>query len=399
MNGYILSLIILLVAFGIAIFFITKLPAKKYVNAVFVASVTLPYVYCVLHILKTTSVTDWNFLNTLPTANVSPFIFCILPLCLILPRKTYLLTLISLLSVGMFVAGTITCLFNFIRNYNFYLHFVIDTFSHYALSLFGIYLVKSKQVKLTTKNCLISGGIIFSVATIMLILNLIFDTAFFGLSLNGKHNIYNVVICKSSSLSALLYYVGLAGVLTIGYTAQKFIFEEKPLIKLSQKKDNANILKLLEESFPPDERRTDDKQREVFSNPNYKPFVCKVDKQFAGTITSWQLDNIVFIEHFAVAPSMRNQGIGAKMLVDFCKHTDKTIVLEVEPPTNELAKRRIAFYQRQGFIFNDYEYYQPAYSEGKNGVSLKIMSYGKALNNDEFLSIKNALYKGVYGKN
>ena len=401
MNGYILSLIILLIAFGIGIFFIDKLPAKKYINAVFITCVTLPYIYCVLYILKTTSLTDWNFLNALPTANASPFTFCLLPLCLILPKKVnaYLLTLIPLLSVGMFIAGTITCLFNFARDYNFYFHFILDTFSHYVVALFGIYLVKSKQVKLTAKNCLISSSIVFAIATAMLILNLIFDTAFFGLSLNGKHNIYNVVICKSSVLSALLYFLGLAGVLTVGYTVQKFVFEEKPLLKVACNRDYENVLTLLEESFPPDERRSKNKQLEVFANPKYKAYVCKVDKKFAGVITAWQLDKIVFIEHFAVSKLLRNNGLGSKILTQFCNQYDETIVLEAEPPVTEIAKRRIAFYQRQGFLLNDYDYIQPAYDKDKKGVPLKIMSYGKTLTENEFLSIKNALYKGVYGKN
>ena len=51
----------------------------------------------------------------------------------------------------------------------------------------------------------------------MLVLNVAFDKAFFGLSLNGKHNIYNVVLTDSSYLSAALYFIGLCGVLLMGY--------------------------------------------------------------------------------------------------------------------------------------------------------------------------------------
>ena len=48
-------------------------------------------------------------------------------------------------------------------------------------------------------------------------LYVIFDNAFFGLSLFGKHNIYNMVIVDNSYLSALLYFIGLIGVTLLGY--------------------------------------------------------------------------------------------------------------------------------------------------------------------------------------
>jgi hypothetical protein len=59
----------------------------------------------------------------------------------------------------------------------------------------------------------------------MLVLNAIFKTAFFWLSLYGAHSIYNVVICKSSILSAILYFMGLMFVLLFGYFYQKFLEE------------------------------------------------------------------------------------------------------------------------------------------------------------------------------
>lgn len=51
----------------------------------------------------------------------------------------------------------------------------------------------------------------------MLIVNLIFDTTYFGLSLYGKHTIYNTVLVEESWLSAVIYCVGLGSVLWLGY--------------------------------------------------------------------------------------------------------------------------------------------------------------------------------------
>ena len=87
-------------------------------------------------------------------------------------------------------------------------------------------------------NALFSGLIIVFVATVMLILNLILDTAFFGLSLRGKHNIYNNVLVDDSYLSALLYYIGLCGVLTLGYGFNR-ILNRRPTEKMQKSKHPA----------------------------------------------------------------------------------------------------------------------------------------------------------------
>ena len=56
----------------------------------------------------------------------------------------------------------------------------------------------------------------------------------------------------------------------------------------------------------------------------------------------------------------------------------------------------MAFYERLGFTFNDFEYIQPALS-GKE-VELRIMATGGALSEEEFENIKKMLYGIVYKK-
>ena len=125
--------------------------------------------------------------------------------------------LISLLSVGMLFSAIFNSFYNFGRNYAFHYHFLFDYISHAALSLLGIYFIKSKQIDFAKKDVFVSSSLIFAVAFLMMILNVVFDTSFFGLSLNGKHNIYNMVIVANSYLSAAIYLVGLSIVLSLGY--------------------------------------------------------------------------------------------------------------------------------------------------------------------------------------
>ena len=74
----------------------------------------------------------------------------------------------------------------------------------------------------------------------------------------------------------------------------------------------------------------------------------------------------------------------------------KLICLEVELPEDELTKRRIGFYERNGFVFNEYPYMQPPISKGKSSVPLRIMTYGTAIPEETFEKMKQVLYRRVY---
>lgn len=126
----------------------------------------------------------------------------------------------------MAVAGLLTCIVYIMRNYGFHLGIVFDALNHVLLALFGIYLVKSKQTFINKKNIIISGLIIVGIAIIMLIINIIFVKSFFGLSLNGNHNIYGMVLTKKSYLSVLLYFTGLSLVLFVGYLFPKLFIKK-----------------------------------------------------------------------------------------------------------------------------------------------------------------------------
>ena len=220
---YIIALTVMLALYAAGIYLIKYIRNVRLFNVIFTCAVYIPYLLLCFIVYEDVGFYDWNFQNVLPVANVSPFMFSILPLILLMPKKIreHFYLLISLLTVGMLLSSVFGCIYNASINYRFHFHFMLDYVAHLILSLFGIYLIKSKQAKPTVKSCAISAGIILSVATLMLILNLILDTSFFGLSLRGKHNIYNNVLTDSSLLSALLYYIGLSVVLLSGVVISK----------------------------------------------------------------------------------------------------------------------------------------------------------------------------------
>ena len=217
---YYITLAVLLVIYALTILFVLdKLHNTKIYNLVFCLVTVVCYIGVVIVALVQNGWSDWNFLNTLPIANVSPFMFFVCPIYLILPKKgkDYFLNLISLLSLGMIISPVFSIVYNIYRDYAFHAQFLLDYVAHLSMALWGIYIVKSGQIELKIKHSIFSGLLIVIVAFIMLVLNLVFDTAFFGLSLRGKHNIYNAVLVENSFLSCLIYFSGLIVVLVLGY--------------------------------------------------------------------------------------------------------------------------------------------------------------------------------------
>ena len=230
---------ICLLAFYICVIFnMKRMKNTKLFNAIFSSITFVCYLFVVIRVYFSVGFNDWNFQNTLPVANVSPFMFTLVGIIHLFPIKIkrHLYLLISLLSVGMLCSSIFGCIYNASINYRFHWHFLSDYFAHIMLSLWGVYLVKTNQVELNKKNVLISSSIIIGVALIMLILNVIFDTAFFGLSLFGKHNIYNMVLTDNSYLSAILYFFGLSFVLAIGYIYSYFLSKKEITFHFNRKK-------------------------------------------------------------------------------------------------------------------------------------------------------------------
>jgi hypothetical protein len=70
--------------------------------------------------------------------------------------------------------------------------------------------------------------------------------------------------------------------------------------------------------------------------------------------------------------------------------------LETELPTDEISKRRIAFYERKGFRLLDPGYKQPPYHIGGVPIPMYLMLAGTLSPGDHLDRIKHILYKEVY---
>lgn len=163
--------------------------------------------------------------------------------------------------------------------------------------------------------------------------------------------------------------------------------------------DFDKIYGIIRSSFPEDEYRSYEEQKKLLDNKAYGlSGILDEAKEIKGFLGYFDLDAMLFIEHLVVTDPYRDQGIGGLILQEFCKLAEKPVVLEVELPVNTLNQRRIGFYERNGFVFNAYEYTQPAIDRGRRPIPLALMTRPEGLKNrEEFEFFRQNLYKQVYG--
>ena len=95
--------------------------------------------------------------------------------------------------------------------------------------------------------------------------------------------------------------------------------------------------------------------------PGFTPYTIRDASGAAmGLVWYWAMDGFAYLEHFAVAKTHRNAGVGAQILAEFLKFYPN-VVLEVEEPVDDITRRRVAFYCRNGMTFNDFSYTNPGY--------------------------------------
>ena len=162
-----------------------------------------------------------------------------------------------------------------------------------------------------------------------------------------------------------------------------------------QPEDYATMLSLLKENFPRNEIRSDQKQLEVINEPYFQAYLLKENTEIYGFVSCFDFTDFVFIEHLVIAPSHQGAGLGSQLLT-LLKQKYRSLILEVELPTSLQAKKRIQFYQKNQFFFNDIPYVIPSFIMGEKPIPLRMMSYPNQLTLEQFNYVKDILYRNVY---
>ena len=156
---------------------------------------------------------------------------------------------------------------------------------------------------------------------------------------------------------------------------------------------------LLNLAFPRQDRRDDARQRhETDHNPLFTPYLISENGQEIGLLTLWRFPGFTYAEHLATLPSLRGKGLGQRVMEKLINDSSLPIVLEVEPPTDELKQRRIGFYQRCGFMLWEHRtYMQPPYSAQLPSIPLRLMVHGQLSEEQDFDHVCREIYTNVYG--
>lgn len=156
-------------------------------------------------------------------------------------------------------------------------------------------------------------------------------------------------------------------------------------------------MRLYRISFPFHEQREDASQLRIMNHEGYHFDVFTDNDQFVGEALYWEIGDYFYIEHLCVNPLLRNMHYGQEILR---KLQIKPLILEIDPPADEISRRRRRFYERCGFVENTYAHVHPAYHPGYAGHNLTVMSFPERLPDDDYDSfnsyLKSVIMAGAY---
>lgn len=150
-------------------------------------------------------------------------------------------------------------------------------------------------------------------------------------------------------------------------------------------------------NFPSIEIKPYDFMKQTFIDGDYRVFVLKDNNKIIGILSYFDSEEFVFADYFAIDGNNKGQGLGSKMLQRFIKNAGKQVILEVEHLLDEQSKKRVFFYQRNGFILNDqYDYFVPPVRSLKQPLYFHLMSYPRGIDKSEFNKYYPLILKLVY---
>ena len=236
--GIIIKTIVSLLVFSGGVVLLVFLSKKNKSNTLinFILSGAALFFYILLiifdgqyHKWNTATIIDVN-----PLSKMSPFIFATVFFINFAPSliKKYYYTILSTLILAMTFVGVFASLADGLMNdMNYFVVWMyFDSFSHIAVALLGLWLLLTGQVTFERKTLYKCLCILYSLLFVLIIVNLIFKTHFFGFNVYGEHSIYGIVI-NPWILSFVAYFAGLTALVVTGWFLGKAIVKKnRPLV-------------------------------------------------------------------------------------------------------------------------------------------------------------------------
>lgn len=74
----------------------------------------------------------------------------------------------------------------------------------------------------------------------------------------------------------------------------------------------SQVFQIMTASFPKDERRDEQGQRRLLQEKEYEILVCRQEGRVVAFFAVWNMEPMLYIEHFAVTQEKRGSGLGRK---------------------------------------------------------------------------------------
>lgn len=145
----------------------------------------------------------------------------------------------------------------------------------------------------------------------------------------------------------------------------------------------ARAMELYSISFPAHEQRLAASQRRILHDEAYHFDLVQTQDSFAGLLLYWEDPAFLYVEHFCILPALRGRGCGSRAL-ELLQAKGKPVILEIDPPLDEIARRRKGFYERCGFAETPFAHLHPPYRQNAAGHELVVMSSPAPLTRAEY---------------
>lgn len=151
---------------------------------------------------------------------------------------------------------------------------------------------------------------------------------------------------------------------------------------------------IYEYSFPTHEKRTLADHKKALLDSRFHADAVLDEGILVGLLFYWELEQYAYIEHFAIDRERRGQNYGTRILTAFCKQK-KRVLLEIDPPIDQISKNREHFYHRLGFISSPFAYTHPAYRKEYVPHTLVLMSYPDPISETVFEEFKEIMFRDI----
>ena len=143
-----------------------------------------------------------------------------------------------------------------------------------------------------------------------------------------------------------------------------------------------SVWNLYEESFPVAERRKMGDHLRACGDDRFFPLSAWEGGELIGLMFFWEWDSYRYLEYLAVNPALRGHGYGSQLLRHL-RDSAHTIILEIDPLSNEMSVRRLQFYERSGYTLTPYRFVHLPYRLDANAQELLILSYPRMITKEQ----------------